>query len=47
MMPPLIYGNPHELKEFPKIVRSSKPVLRVAVELQLPLGDSSAEVRLW
>jgi len=46
-MPPLISGNPHELNEFPKIVRSSKPVLWVAVELQLPVGDSSAEVRLW
>ena len=47
MTPPLISGNPHEIHEFPKIVRSSKAVRRVAVELHSPQGHTSAEVRLW
>ncbi len=47
MTPPLISGKPHELNEFPKIVRSSKAVRRVAVQLHSPLGRTSAEVRLW
>ena len=47
MTPLLIFGNPHELNEFPKIVRTSKAALRVAVDLQSPLGDFTAEVGLW